>query len=298
MRILIVDDIADNLRVLSSVLVDEGHQVSAATNGRQALRLAASAEPDLILLDVTMPDMDGYAVCEALKADPRLSAIPVIFVTARTEVEDETRGLALGAVDYIAKPFKDAVVRMRVRTQLELKRQRDLLERLCHLDGLTGIANRRALDERLDVEWRRSVRSGEPLAVLMIDVDLFKRYNDVHGHLAGDDCLRRVAATLNAGLRRSGDFVARYGGEEFCCVLSTLDHASHLRAAERLRTLVEGLRIPHGSSDVSPWVTVSIGGAFCHPIQGQDPAALVAAADRQLFAAKELGRNRVCLGGD
>ena len=295
MRILIVDDIPDNLRVLSNVLVDEGHEVSAATNGRQALKLAAACDPDLILLDVMMPDLDGYAVCEALKSDPRLKTIPVIFVTARSEVEDERRGLALGAVDYITKPFKEAIVRMRVRTQLELKRQRDLLERLCHLDGLTGVPNRRALEERLDTDWRRAQRSGESLAVIMIDVDLFKQYNDAHGHLAGDDCLRLVAGTLTAGLRRSADFLARYGGEEFCCVLSAVDHEGLIRTAERLRAAVEALKLPHGRSEVSPWVTVSIGCAFGPAERTEGPQALVAVADRKLFAAKELGRNRVCL---
>lgn len=135
MRILIVDDVPDNIRVLSRMLVDDGHEISAATNGRQALKLAAACAPDLVLLDVMMPDMDGYQVCAALKADPLLRAIPVIFITALADVEDETRGLALGAVDYITKPFKEPIVRMRVKSHLELKRQRDILERLSQVDG-------------------------------------------------------------------------------------------------------------------------------------------------------------------
>jgi len=296
MRILIVDDVPDNIRVLSRMLVDDGHQVSAATNGRAALKLAASCAPDLILLDVMMPEMDGYQVCAALKADALLKAIPVIFITALSDAEDETRGLALGAVDYIAKPFKEAIVRLRVRTHLELKRQRDILSQLSHLDGLTGIPNRRAFDERLDREWRRAVRAGEHLAAAMVDIDHFKEYNDAHGHLAGDDCLRRVAEALAAGLERAGDFIARYGGEEFICLLTGVDDQGTAVVAERLRADIESLRLPHGASPVSPWITVSVGAACRRPTQATAPSEVVAAADLQLFTAKRLGRNRVSLG--
>ncbi|WP_295449408.1 diguanylate cyclase [uncultured Thiodictyon sp.] len=295
MRILIVDDVPDNIRVLSTMLADDGHQISAATNGRAALKLAASCAPDLILLDVMMPEMDGYEACEALKADPLLKSIPVIFITALADVEDETRGLALGAVDYITKPFKEAIVRLRVKTQLELKRQHDILAQLSHIDGLTGIPNRRAFDERLDRDWRRALRSGEPIAAAMVDIDHFKEYNDAYGHLAGDDCLRRVAGSLADGLKRAGDFVGRYGGEEFICLLNGLDAHGLAVVAEKLRTGIEALQIPHNASPVSPWVTVSIGAAIGR--LGPETAAseLVEAADLQLFAAKRLGRNQVSL---
>ena len=296
MRILVVDDVPDNIRVLSSMLADEGHQISAATNGRQALKLAEVSSPDLILLDVMMPGMDGYEVCAALKANPQLSSIPVIFIiTALADVEDETRGLGLGAVDYITKPFKEAVVRVRVRTHLELKHQRDILQNLSRLDGLTGIPNRRAFDERLDQDWRRGARMGESLGVLMIDVDLFKQYNDTNGHLAGDDCLRQVAGSLAGGLLRAWDFVARYGGEEFVCLLEGLDLAALSQVAERLRAAVEALQIPHGDSSVSPWVTISIGAALGQPTLEAPPTGLVEAADLQLYEAKRSGRNRVSL---
>lgn len=295
MRVLIVDDIPDNIRVLSRMLADDGHQISAATNGRQALRLAAACAPDLILLDVMMPEMDGYEACTALKADPQLCSIPIIFITALSDVEDETRGLDLGAVDYITKPFKESIVRMRVRTHLELKRQRDILQQLSHFDGLTGIPNRRAFDERLDQEWRRSVRSGERLAAAMIDVDYFKQYNDAHGHLAGDDCLRRIAGTVAEGLTRGGDFVARYGGEEFIGLISGVDSEGLAGVAEKLRVGIEALQIPHHASPVSPWVTISIGAAISRPTPETTPSSLIEAADQQLYAAKRLGRNRVIL---
>lgn len=295
MRILIVDDVPDNIRILSRMLAGEGHQIIAATGGLEALALAESTIPDLILLDIMMPELDGYGVIEALKADPLLAPIPVIFITALADAEDESRGLALGAVDYITKPFKEAVVRLRVRTHLELKHQRDLLDRLCHLDSLTGIPNRRSFDEKFDREWRRATRSQEQLAVAMIDIDHFKEYNDTYGHLVGDTCLRQVAGVLSEGLNRGGDFVARYGGEEFVCLFSGIDEGGLQTVTEKLRTAIEGLRIPHVSSPVSPWVTISVGAAICVPMPEVAPHLLVEAADDELYEAKREGRNRVSL---
>ena len=293
MRVLIVDDVPDNIRVLSRMLAEEGYQLSAATGGREALELAESGMPDLILLDIMMPEMDGYEVCAALKGAPLLRDIPVIFITALADAEDETHGLSLGAVDYITKPFKEAIVRLRVRTHLELKRQRDLLDRLCHLDSLTEIPNRRAFDEQLDREWRRAIRSQEPLAAAMIDIDHFKEYNDTYGHPEGDNCLRRVSGFLAEGLNRGGDFVARYGGEEFICLFIGVDARGLEAVGEKLRAGIEELLIPHAASPVSPWVTVSIGAAICQPTPELLSATLVEAADAQLFTAKRTGRNRV-----
>jgi diguanylate cyclase (GGDEF)-like protein len=293
MRILIVDDVPDNIRVLSRMLADEGHHLTAATSGREALELAEIWMPDLILLDIMMPEMDGYEVCTTLKATSQLSEIPVIFITALADADDETHGLSLGAVDYITKPFKEAVVRLRVRTHLELKRQRDLLDRLCHLDSLTGIPNRRAFDEQFDREWRRAIRAQEPLAAAMIDIDHFKEYNDTYGHPAGDSCLRQVAGILAEGLNRGGDFVARYGGEEFICLFIGADVRGVEAVGEKLRAAIEALRIPHATSPVSPWVTVSVGSAICQPTSEILPVTLVEAADAQLFLAKRSGRNRV-----
>jgi diguanylate cyclase (GGDEF)-like protein len=298
MRILIVDDLTDNLRVLSRMMVDDGHQISATTSGAQALRLAGSVAPDLILLDVMMPEMDGYATCAALKANPLLAPIPVIFITALAGVEDETRGLAAGAVDFITKPFNEAVVKQRVRTHLELKRQRDLLEHLAQIDPLTGIPNRRALDQRLEQEWRRASRLGTHLGLAVLDIDYFKNFNDLYGHQQGDDCLRKVAEVLNEQLNRAGDCVARYGGEEFVCLLivDTLDGLRQI--AERLRQAVLELAIPHQDSAVCPWVTLSIGAVLCTPTAHTAAAASLEQADVQLYRAKRAGRNRVVLAGD
>jgi diguanylate cyclase (GGDEF)-like protein len=296
MRILIVDDVPDNIRILSKMLAADGHDISAATDGQQALVIAESILPDLILLDVMMPGMDGYAICAALKANPLLNSIPVIFVTALSDTDDETRGLSLGAVDYVTKPFHEDIVKLRVRTHLELKQQRDLLGRLSAIDGLTGIPNRRAFDERLDSEWRRAIRAHGTLALAMIDIDDFKAFNDDHGHLEGDECLRRIAKTLEAGARRGVDFVARYGGEEFVFLSSGSDESAIAGMAglvETLRQRIEALRISHGVSAVAPWVTVSIGVALCRPTGEMRATDLLASADAELYKAKHRGRNRV-----
>jgi diguanylate cyclase (GGDEF)-like protein len=293
-RILIVDDATTNIKVLGEGLRTD-HQVIFATNGADALRLASTApRPDLILLDVVMPGMDGYEVCERLKRDDVTRGIPVIFITARSEVDDETRGLELGAVDYITKPFSMAIVRARVRTHLELKRHRDTLARLSQIDGLTGIANRRRFDEVLDLEWRRASRETRGLTLLMIDIDHFKSFNDRYGHLAGDDCIRQVAATLSSTATRAADFVARYGGEEFACLLPGMEPNTVVDFAEKIRMSVEALEIPHAAS-ASGVVTISLGAATVLSgvrLARWEPAALIERADRALYDAKAAGRNR------
>ena len=191
-----------------------------ATNGKEALRIAGSDRPpDLILLDVMMPQLDGYEICRRLKSEESTQNIPVIFVTVRDAVEDEARGLELGAIDYVTKPFNMPIVRARVRNHIELKRRGDDLEALSCLDGLTSIPNRRRFDEVLALEWRRSLRAETWLSLMMMDIDQFKAYNDHYGHPAGDSCIKQVARAIAGCLTRAGDFVARYGGEEFCAVL-------------------------------------------------------------------------------
>lgn len=225
-KLLIVDDAPINIQLLNDVLKDDV-RVFFATNGSDALKIASTTIPDLILLDIMMPEMDGYEVCRKLKTDPLLRDIPVIFITAKSQQEDEATGLELGAVDYITKPFSPGIVRLRVRNHLELKRQRDLLGRLSFLDGLTGLPNRRGFDEFLSREWRRAVRNKSHISIVMIDIDKFKDYNDSYGHLAGDDCLKKVAAILENSLDRAADFVARYGGGGVCLCAAGNGNARH-----------------------------------------------------------------------
>ncbi len=292
-RILIVDDAPENIKILGQALKPD-HTISFATNGEQALRIARSENPpDLILLDIMMPGLDGYEVCRRLKADKKTLNIPVIFITAMSEEEDETRGLEIGAVDYITKPFSKAIVKARVRTHLELKRHQDMLENLSSLDGLTGIPNRRRFDELFDIEWRLGIREGTSLSLIMIDIDYFKRFNDEYLHVAGDDCLRKVAKTLADSVRRPADFVARYGGEEFVAVLPRTGREGAGVVGETMRNGILFLRIPHARSPVLNDVTISVGVSTIHPSMERSPDVLIKGADNALYEAKRGGRNQM-----
>jgi diguanylate cyclase (GGDEF)-like protein len=295
-RVLVVDDAMENIQILHGALQDE-HEVVFAMDGPRALELARAQQPDLILLDAVMPGMDGYAVCKALLAAPETSEIPVIFVTALTSPEDETRALGAGAADFISKPVNAAVVRARVRTQLTVKRQRDALRALILTDALTGAANRRAFDERLDAEWRRCGRTGLPVALVLVDIDHFKLYNDHYGHPAGDATLVQVAGAMRRAAGRSQDLVARYGGEEFAILLPQLDARGATGVAHRLMAELEQMGIPHAASPTAPRLTVSMGIACMVPGEHSFPADLVQVADALLYQAKAGGRNRYRVSG-
>jgi diguanylate cyclase (GGDEF)-like protein len=290
--LLIVDDEKQNRSLLTELLRAEYH-VILAKNGVQALERAQEHTPDLILLDVLMPEMDGYAVIRALKEDDRTRDIPVIFITALDSAEDEEKGLELGAVDYISKPFRPSIVRARIRNHLQSVHQRRLLEQLALIDSLTEIPNRRRFAQVLEHEWRRCMRNNLPLSLIVIDVDNFKQFNDSHGHAAGDVVLRNIAQTLFHDLRRAGDFVARYGGEEFVVLLPDAAEDGARALAEQMREDVEDLRIPHEESASSPWVTISLGGATIVPKVATPDPDLFSLADARLYEAKHQGRNRV-----
>nr|WP_315218608.1 diguanylate cyclase [uncultured Duganella sp.] len=290
---LIVDDQPSNIQVLFDIFKDDC-EVCMALSGEAAFKFLDQRIPDLILLDVVMPKVGGFAVCQRLKESARTADIPVIFVTANSDPEEEARGLVAGAVDFIVKPFHATVVKARVNTQLTVKRQADILRAMAMVDGLTGVANRRRFDAVLEIEWRRAAREGGELAVIMIDVDFFKRYNDRFGHPEGDNCLRQVAASLQQRLNRSHDLLARYGGEEFACVLPATGLDGALIFSNDLEQRVCALRLPHPDSEAAPVVTVSIGVAVGRPSEGGTAAALLASADTQLYCAKQNGRARVC----
>jgi len=291
-RILVVDDAMENIQILHHALRDE-HEVLFALDGEKALELALEQQPDLILLDAVMPGMDGYAVCAALRASPRLQDIPVIFVTALSQPEDETRALEAGAVDFISKPFNVAVVRARVRSQLTIKRQADAMRELSMTDGLTGVANRRSFNDTLDAEWRRCARAGLPLSVIMIDIDHFKLYNDHYGHQAGDLCLQQVSAAMARCASRPQDMLARYGGEEFILLLPQEAADGAEVVARRILDEVARLAVPHTASTTAPHVTVSLGVCtVLPPLDATDANALIRLADKQLYLAKQGGRNR------
>lgn len=288
--ILVVDDMPANIDVLVGLLENK-YKVKAARTGEKALKIVRSANPpDLILLDVVMPGMSGYEVCEQLKRDSDTASIPVIFITSLNEEEDEEKGLKLGAVDYITKPFRAAIVLARIENHIKLKSYQDLLKRQSNLDGLTGLPNRRAFDELLGQEWRRGARLQSPLSLILLDIDHFKQYNDFYGHLAGDECLRQVGKQL-ATVGRSIDFVGRYGGEEFVCILPHTHAEGAVKVAERLQQAVNELTIAHERSSAAEHVTISMGVATVIPQESGEPESLVGKADDLLYEAKGGGRN-------
>jgi diguanylate cyclase (GGDEF)-like protein len=290
-KILLVDDESANIELLADIFDD--CEVLFATDGHRALELAASALPDVILLDIMMPGIDGFEVCRRLKAQRVTADIAVIFLTGKDDWETESEGLTLGAVDYVTKPINPPIVKMRVHNQVELKRARDKLASLAITDGLTGIANRRHFDDTLAQEHGRLARGNGELSLILLDIDHFKPFNDLLGHVAGDDALRRVALAIDGAMKRPGDIAARYGGEEFACILpeTSADGAMHI--AHDLHDAIAGLAIPHPDSPTSPILTISSGVAtvMCRP--GRSVLQVLAAADEQLYVAKTSGRDRV-----
>lgn len=292
-RILIVDDEKFNRQILSELLLPD-YEVFLAKDGDQAIaRAKAMPAPDLILLDVIMPGMDGYEVLRRLRADERTSNIPVMFVTGMCEAEDEAKGLDMGAVDYVSKPFRSAVVRARVRNHMNYIWQRKQLERDAFIDSLTGIHNRRSFDQTVDSEWKRAARHRKQLSLAMVDIDYFKQYNDTYGHGAGDEALRQIAKSMLKIINRSGELIARYGGEEFVVLLPEIGRDEAIQIAERIRYSVEALGIGHEKSSAAPIVTISVGGVSMVPCENSTVADLLALADEQLYLAKQEGRNLV-----
>lgn len=290
--VLVVDDSLLILEALSSLIGDE-YDVLVAMTGAEAIELAVEESPDLILLDVVMPDQDGYEILSILKSAPCTTDIPVIFLTGMGSEADEVRGLRMGAIDYIVKPFVPEIVRARVRTHLELKRSRDLLQKLALMDGLTGIANRRCFNDRLGVEWARSLRTQTPLSLVLADIDHFKPYNDFYGHPAGDSCLVQVAQALERESLRPSDLAARFGGEEFTLLLPETDLPGALLVAERIQAHIRKLAILHANSAVAPMVTLSLGVASLIAAPDMSADQLIQEADERLYEAKQKGRNQI-----
>ncbi len=290
-RILVVDDERININILNELLKVD-YKIMAATTGEQALKAALTGQPDLILLDILLPGMDGHQVCRKLKSDPETRSIPIIFITAMGDAESETMAFALGAVDFIPKPFNNAVVKARVAAHLRLKRQSDMLEKLASMDPLTNVSNRRAFDQVRSSEWRRCQRENQPISFIMIDVDQFKQYNDNYGHGAGDECLARIAKAINSCIHRPGDMLARYGGEEFAVIISGTNSEGALQVAQQFHATIAELAIPHEHSTVSNCVTISIGVATTSRTDELTPEELSGAADKMLYQAKESGRSQ------
>ena len=290
--ILVVDDENSNIMVLSHILSPD-YTVYVAKNGKNAIHAAEKYLPDIILLDIIMPEMDGYAIIAALKESEKTRDTPVIFITGLNNADDEERGLTLGAVDYIIKPFSPAIVKLRVRNQIKMLDQYNMIERLSMLDQLTELPNRRSFDNRLHVEWGRAMREQEPISILLMDVDRFKKYNDTYGHQQGDIALQSVAGNIQAALKRSCDFAARWGGEEFIALLPNTCLGGALEIAEQIRGNIENMEIPFPSGTATK-VTISIGVHTWKRGSAETITGFISKADEALYTAKKTGRNRVC----
>ncbi len=288
--VMIVDDQITYIELLNAALEDD-YEICFATSGEEAIKVAQEVLPDLILLDVIMPGIDGYEVCRRLKKDAMLADTPIIFTTGLGDQEAELRGLSLGAIDYVTKPISPVIVRARVRNHLELKRMHDELAELAVTDALTGLGNRRRLEQTLKQDTARLARTGGWLSIIMLDIDFFKQFNDSYGHPAGDRCLVMVASCLNRAVRRAADLTARYGGEEFACVLPGMNHDEAMAVADNIRQQVLALGIPHMRSTASPYVTVSLGVGTASCLPGMEPELWIKMADQQLYQAKTSGRN-------
>lgn len=302
--IMAVDDEPTNIRILREILCPK-YDLIACTKPETVLERALTQQIDLILLDIMMPGMDGFEVCRLLKETDDTRHIPIIFVTAMDSAIDEAKGLALGAADYVRKPYPKAILLARIATQLKIAAHATELQTFAKIDPLTGLDNRRSLDEALSREWCRYSRVGVEWALgvsrfvngfFLIDIDHFKKYNDTYGHLEGDEALKKVAAAIKDTARRANDLVARFGGEEFAVLIIGTNDAGFKVVGDRILAAVRALSIPHRASGTSSILTVSIGGAMCAPGEACSVAQFIDFADKRLYFAKESGRDRMAIG--
>ncbi len=294
-RILIVDDIAADLLALGKLLEDE-YEIIPAGSGPEALRLAETEDVDLVLLDAQMPGMDGFEACARLKVNPRTEGLPVILVGTPEEETVEAKGLLQGAVDFLPRPIRASSAKARMKAHLENRRFREILQRLTWLDAVTGIPTRERFDGALGSEWRRNARNHTPIALLLMEVDHFDAFCELHGKAAGDETLRRLIGALTDGIQRAGDVLGRYGEHVFACLLPETDNVGAVSVGERIRAELNSMAIPHGHSETAPFVTLSIGVASLVPGRTDLLKDLTENATTFLAKAQQRGGNQVMFG--
>ena len=291
--LLIVDDERMNLMVLTDILKSD-YTIYTATGGREAINKIKEFKPDLVLLDIIMPDMDGFQTLYEINECEHIKDTPVIFITGLTSVEDEEKAMSMNASDYITKPFSASIVKIRVRNQIQLINQLRMMENLTLIDTLTDLPNRRSFNERLIMEWRQAIREKTPLSLLMIDVDNFKNFNDKYGHQQGDVVLKTIGGVFSKIIKRPGDFAARWGGEEFMILLPNTHVEGAMDIAGKLCAEISNTGIPHEGDSVIK-VTVSIGVHSLVPTVNDSVEDFIDSSDKALYAAKDAGRNTVVL---
>jgi len=306
-KILIVDDEKMNILALAHFLKPQ-YEIVIASDGKSALVEAEKQKPDIVLLDILMPDMTGFDVLIKLKDSSATMKIPVIFLTGLDNAEDEEKGLLLGAVDYITKPFNKSIVKARINTHLKMSEYIQTIEKLCMLDALTGLSNRRGFDMRFEAEWGRAFREKKPLGIIIIDIDDFKKYNDTFGHPQGDLLIQAISGVLGGTVNRSSDFTARWGGEEFLALLPDTDLTGTIKKAEQIRQNVTEIKLQFGNIKLNsessentnsgswdkPFATISLGASSKIPVEGDNPTDFLNEVDKLLYMAKKGGKNQVC----
>ena len=290
-KILIVDDEKSNLRLLSELIGNEA-DIMLAKSGQQALEKANKAQPDVILLDVVMPDMDGFEVLLKLKNNPATRLIPVIFITGLTDVKFEEKGLALGASDYIIKPIHEQLVKARIKLHLQLVKQRSLLEKVALVDPLTDLPNRKKYEEVANLEWRAAVRHSSWFSIALFNVDGFKSFNEKFGYAAGDEALSKIAVALSSQLQRSRDFIARFSGQEFVILLPGSDPEGAIKPIEKCKSALASLQIPSALAQ-SDYLTASVAGASIIPGMSDSIDTLLFAVAKQLSTMQQQRLNQV-----
>lgn len=290
-KILVIDDSPVQTEFLTSILKPD-YEITACHTAEAGLRAAKEGGFSLILLDVVMPEMDGFTLLRELKGTELTRYIPVILLTSLTDIQYEERGLLLGAVDYVTKPFSPVIIKARVNAHIQLYHYQMQFRRQAMVDELTGVANRRRYEEEYPVRWREAIRFGLPFSICMFDIDKFKIYNDTFGHPAGDQVIAAVAKTAASYFQRSTDLFARYGGEEFVALFLGSEGRTAFEFLKTVRQAVEELHLPH-NSPVSPWVTISVGGVTVVPTTEHSPEEFLQRADAMLYDAKNFGRNMV-----
>jgi diguanylate cyclase (GGDEF)-like protein len=289
--ILVVDDERSNISALRAILSPQ-YTIYASSDGADALETAKEFHPDVILLDIIMPEMDGYNVISELKSNEKTWDIPVIFISGLDGNEAEEKGLTLGAADYIPKPFNAGIVKLRVNNQIKIVNQIRTINDISNTDQLTAIANRRGFDAHLQREWGRTIREKLSISVLILDVDDFKNYNDTFGHNQGDVALQMIANSLKASIQRSTDIAARWGGEEFIILLPNTDAAGAIGVGERIRAGIQRMPIPLLNGGPTA-LTVSVGAYTHHPTMECSVKNFIDRADQALYTAKKTGKNKV-----
>ena len=291
-RLLLVDDDYSQL-IFYMTSLSRDYDCEFAKGAKEAMKLSRNYPlPDLIILDVEMPNVDGFELCRSLKNDDITKEIPVIFVSATSDIGAKTKGFQVGCVDYVTKPVLIPELQARIDTHVKLRRQTQQLEALSYTDALTGVANRRRYNETLLREWQRCCRYSQALTLIIIDVDDFKAFNDFYGHTMGDQCLVKIAHQMSGLVKRPGDLFSRIGGEEFALLLTDCDRFGASLKAEELLKSIANLNIEHQAAPRNDRLTISAGVAICTPSPGDEPLYLFQAADEALFRSKHHGKNK------